>query len=186
MKSSSFYSAARGGFSLVEVSVAIGIFAFVAVGILGLLPAAMKIRADSAQETFAVMIAQQLFASIDAAPSLTNVAVPTGAYSGNPPTMTNNFNEKASIVLGYLTGTSFPFWSYWQDPGSSWTNNGGTGAQIVESAQNNIAAIARLSITNASPADTNLVLVTVEVRSPVSIALSNSRPSVFTTLRARK
>ena len=46
-----------GGFSLVEVTIAIGIFAFVIVGILGLLPAGMRLRADSAADTRAVLIA---------------------------------------------------------------------------------------------------------------------------------
>ena len=49
------------GFSLVEVTVAIGIFAFVVVGVLGLLPTALRMRAESAQETRAVMIATGAF-----------------------------------------------------------------------------------------------------------------------------
>ncbi len=57
------------GFSLVEVTVAIGIFAFVAIGILGLLPAALKQRESSAVEMRAVLIAEELFAGVRAAPS---------------------------------------------------------------------------------------------------------------------
>ena len=174
-----------GGFSLVEVTVAIGIFAFVAVAILGLLPAALKIRAESAQETLGVMIAQQLLASIDAAPSLTNVVFPTGSYKGNPPVTTNNLLNQPT-VMGYLVGTSFPFWHYFNNPGATWTNAGAADSTAVESARNNIGAIARVSVTNASTSLTNLVRVTVEVRAPVSLALSNSRVLTFTTLRARK
>ena len=173
------------GFSLVEVTVAIGIFAFVAVAILGLLPAALKIRAESAQETLGVMIAQQLLSSVDAAQSLTNVVFPTGAYTGSPPVTTNNLNTQPT-VMGYLVGTSFPFWHYYNNPGATWTNAGASDTAAVESARNNIGAIARVSVTNASPTLTNLVRVTVEVRAPVSVALSNSRVLTFTTLRARK
>jgi len=173
------------GFSLVEVTVAIGIFAFVAVAILGLLPAALKIRAESAQETLGVMIAQQLISSVDAAPSLTNVVFPTGAYVGNPPVTTSDLLDRPT-VLGYLVGTSFPFWNYGEAPGATWTNAAASDSEAVKSARNNIGAIARVSVTNASPTMTNLVRVTVEVRAPVSVALSNSRVLTFTTLRARK
>jgi len=173
------------GFSLVEVTVAIGIFAFVAVAILGLFPAALKIRAESAQETLGVMIAQQLLSSVDAAPSLTNVIFPTGAYEGNPPVTTNNLLNQPT-VMGYLVGTSFPFWHYSGNPGATWTNAGAADSDAIDSARNNIGALARVSVTNASPTLTNLVRVTVEVRAPVSLALSNSRVLTFTTLRARK
>lgn len=164
---------------------AIGIFAFVAVAILGLLPAALKIRAESVQETLGVMIAQQLLSSVDAASSLTNVVFPTGAYTGNPPVTTNNLLDQ-STVMGYLVGTSFPFWHYYNNPGATWTNAGAADTAAVESSRNNIGAIARVSVTNASSTLTNLVRVTVEVRAPVSLALSNSRVLTFTTLRARK
>jgi Tfp pilus assembly protein PilV len=178
-------TAARG-FSLVEVTVAIGIFAFVAIGILGLLPAALRLRADSAQDTMAALIAQQLFASVDAAQSFSNVIVPTGTYVGNPATATNNLLS-GPTVMGYLTGTSLPFWHYFQNPGASWTNSGASESQVVESARNDIMTMARLSVvTNIPNAPPKLALVTVEVRSPVSLALSNSRVATFTTLRALK
>jgi len=56
-------SAARsvGGFSLVEVTIAIGLFAFVIVGIIGLFPAALAQRTDAARETRARLIAEQIF-----------------------------------------------------------------------------------------------------------------------------
>lgn len=176
--------ASSPAFSLVEVTVAIGIFAFVAVAILGLLPAAMKLRADSSQETLATMIAQQLIASVDAAPSLSSVTLQTGAYQGNPPTATTNLLT-TTPVLGYLSGTSLPFWIYNENAAASWVNSGASDSEVVKSAANNIATMARLSVvTNGVP--TGLARVTVEVRAPASLALSNSRVVTFTTLRPVK
>jgi type II secretory pathway pseudopilin PulG len=65
-----------GGFSLVEVTIAIGIFAFVIVAILGLFPVALKQRSDSALETRAVLVAQQVFESIRASPSSSSIFLP--------------------------------------------------------------------------------------------------------------
>jgi len=65
-------------FSLVEVTIAIGIFAFVIVGIVGLFPVGVRQREDSALETRAVMISRQIFESIEAAGNLTNVNLAVG------------------------------------------------------------------------------------------------------------
>jgi len=65
-------------FSLVEVTIAIGIFAFVIVGIVGLFPVGVRQREDSALETRAVMIGRQIFESIEAAGNLTNVNLIVG------------------------------------------------------------------------------------------------------------
>ena len=63
---------------MVEVTVAIGIFAFVVVAILGLFPAALRLRTDSALETRAVMIANELFASVRASTNISNVTLRAG------------------------------------------------------------------------------------------------------------
>ena len=171
-----------GGFSLVEVVIAIGIFAFVIVGIVGLFPAALRIRAESALDTRSVMIAQQIMAAVDTAPSLSNVTVPTGAYIGNPATITTNLlNANNPIVLGYASRTTFPYYYYKENPNSSWTNAGGAGAQIADSAVNEITSIARVRATTNNLS--NLAQITIEVRSPASLALSNSRVVTFTTYR---
>jgi Tfp pilus assembly protein PilV len=64
------------GFSLVEVTIAIGIFAFVIVAILGLFPVALRQRSDAALETRAVLVAQQIFESIRSSPSTNRVYLP--------------------------------------------------------------------------------------------------------------
>jgi prepilin-type N-terminal cleavage/methylation domain-containing protein len=173
---------ADSGFSLVEVVIAIGIFAFVIVGIVGLFPAALRIRAESALDTRSVMIAQQLMAAVDTAPSLSNIIVPTGAYTGSPATKTANLLlTNRPIVLGYASRTTFPYWDFNVSPNSSWTNAGGTDTEIVSSARNEITTLARITATTNNL--TNLAQITIEVRSPAALALSNSRVVTFTTYR---
>jgi len=165
-----------GAFSLVEVTVAIGIFAFVAVAILGLMPAALRQRAESALDTRSVLIAEELFASVRASPSVTNVTFRDGPglQSGNNRTV--NLLDRPA-VLGYPSQTTVPYWSFDRSPGGSWTNAGGTDAEVGQSAVNAIEALARLSAARVAG---NLYQVTVEVRSPASLPLTNSRPNIFT------
>jgi len=175
----------QAAFSLVEVAVAIGIFAFVAVGILGLLPTAMKMRAASAQETRATMIAQELFSSILAASSLTNVVVRDG------PGLRVNNNQfidlvNEDVVLGYPPNTTVPYGLWSSDRGNNpdevWTDGSLPGWAV----QNGIQTLARLSATNLPATwSTNLYKVTCEVRTPASLPLENSRPTVFSTYMAR-
>jgi type II secretory pathway pseudopilin PulG len=167
------------GFSLIEVTVAIGIFAFVAVGILGLLPAALKQRADSSRETRGVLIAEELFASVRAAGGITNIIIRDGPglQSRNNRTLSNIVTKPA--VLGYPAQTTVPFWSFDRNPESSWKNAGGSDGEVAESAANEIETLARLSVTNLT---NNLYRVTVETRAPADIPLTNSSPLSFSTL----
>jgi len=55
---------ASGGFSLVEIAVAVGLFAFGVVGVIGLFPAALAQRADAARDTRARLIAEQIFEAL--------------------------------------------------------------------------------------------------------------------------
>lgn len=168
-------------FSLVEVVISIGIFAFVIVGIVGLFPAALRIRAESALDTRAAMIAQQLMAAVDSSSSLTNVVVPTGAYTGNPATRVANLLQTNPTVLGYQSRSTFPFWFYRTTPNSSWLNAGGSDSEIAESAANEITTLVRLTSTTNNLR--NLAQITIEVRSPAALASTNSRIVTFTTLR---
>ena len=116
---------ATRGFSLVEVTVAIGIFAFVAVGILGLLPAAMRIRSDSAQETRAVMIAQEMFSSVFASKGVKAIVIRDGPglTAGNNVEPAANLLE-GSLMLGYPAQSTIPYYmwhsSRGQDPVAAW------------------------------------------------------------------
>jgi uncharacterized protein (TIGR02598 family) len=72
------------GFSLVEVSIALGIVAFALVGIMALFPAAMRSARESQQETRATFIAKQIFADFAASASPTNTFIATGTNLANP------------------------------------------------------------------------------------------------------
>lgn len=174
---------APGGFSLVEVVIAIGIFAFVIVGIVGLFPAALRIRAQSSLDTRATMVAQQMMAAIDSSPSLTNVVIPTGTYTGDPATKTNNLLTAAfPTVLGYQARSTLPYWIYQTSPNASWTNAGAADTDIGDSVrQNQIDVLMRLSASTNNL--TNLAQITIEVRSPAALPLANSRVVTFTTYR---
>jgi len=167
-------------FSLVEVVIAIGIFSFVIVGIFGLLPAALKQRENAAEETYAVLIAEELFAAVRAANGARGVVMRDGPGL----TQQNNVVPAADLtqgplVIGYPTQTTVPFgmWhaSRGNDPDSVW-QNGDLPQWAVE---NGIAALARMSAQQIS---SDLFQVTVEVRLPASLPLTASRPVTFSTL----
>jgi uncharacterized protein (TIGR02598 family) len=52
------------GFSLIEVVLALGIISFAIVGIIGMMPVAMKSAGDSMRETDATLIARRVFAEL--------------------------------------------------------------------------------------------------------------------------
>ena len=167
-------------FSLVEVTIAIGIFAFVVVGVMGLLPAGMRMRADSAAETRGVLISEELFAAVRAAPSLGSVVVRDG------PAMLVRNNQTISItnkvvVIGYPSQTTVPYFLWGGErsdvgtPDSAWVQ----GQMPAGAVANAIDTLARLSATNLGG---GLYRVDVAVRAPASIPLANSRPSTFSTL----
>jgi len=167
-------------FSLVEVTIAIGIFAFVVVGIMGLLPAGMRMRADSAAETRGVLISEELFAAVRAASGVTNVTFRDGPGLRAENNRTRNLLTQ-QVVLGYPAQTTVPYWSFDSSPGASWTNAGGNDAEIRASSVNAIDTLARLSANN-EPGYPGLYQVLVEVRAPASIPLANTRPAIFSTL----
>ncbi len=172
---------AIGGFSLVEVTVAIGIFAFVVVGVLGLLPTALKLRAESAQETRAVLIATELFSSLQASGGATAGILRDG------PGLTSENNVRPpvdlrseAVMLGYPPQTTVPYFLWHSarqmDPQQVWES----GELRADAVDNDIQTLALLT-GEAVPDNPNLMRVTCQVRTPASIPLTNSRPTVFTT-----
>jgi type II secretory pathway pseudopilin PulG len=168
------------GFSLVEVTVAIGIFAFVVVGVLGLLPTALRMRAESAQETRAVLIAQELFSSVFASGGVRSVVMRDGPGL----TAAQNVDPRADLLagpmmIGYPTQTTVPFYmwhsSRGQNPDQIWE----TGALPPDAVRNGIETLARLR-AEPVPNSPDLFKVICEVRSGASLPLSRTRPTTFT------
>lgn len=67
-----------GAFSLIEVTLAIGIVVFALVAILGLLPVAMKSSATNERETQATFIAQNIFSDLASGAAPTNTFIIKG------------------------------------------------------------------------------------------------------------
>jgi type II secretory pathway pseudopilin PulG len=165
----------RDAFSLVEVTIAIGIFAFVVVGVLGLFPTALKMRGDASRETRGVLIARELLSSVAAAPDLSRVVIRDGPGLRadnlvNPPLNLTATNEV--VVVGYPAQTSVPYFLWANSrsnvgsPDDAWFR----GSMPPGALANGIETLARLSarpVTN-SP---GLYQVLVEVRSPASVPL---------------
>ena len=174
------FPARHNGFSLVEVTIAIGIFAFVVVGVMGLLPAGLRMRANSAAETRGVLIAEEMFAAVRASTNLAFVTIRTGPKLNIGDLRTTNILT-SPVVVGFPAQTTMPYYFYgWsQPPGVAWTNAGGSSSEIVASSANAIDTLARLTATKIT---NGLYNVTVEVRAPASIPLANSLPARFSTL----
>jgi len=162
-------------FSLIEVTVAIGIFAFVVVGILGLLPTALKLRAESSQETLAVLIAQEMISSVKAAPSLREVTLRDGPGLQRENNQTLDLTTGQSFVLGYPPQSSVPYWLFRGNGDAAWEN------MPSEASVNDIQTMARLRV-ELSDAGPNLYRITVEVRSPATVPLELTKPISFSTL----
>jgi len=150
----------RDGFSLVEVSIAIGIFAFVVVGIFSMFPAGMRQQVSSAQEALAGQTAQHVMSSIAAAPSLTNVSLVVGR-SGPTNVVFSNVNLLTTpVVLGVGGRDPIPLMPL---AGSAWTN---------PVADPKIQSVVRIAATNLA---TNLYRISIDLAHPAGATNAAAR-----------
>lgn len=164
---------------MIEIVVAIGIFAFVGVGILSLFSVALSARAESSLETKSTIVAQEVFSAIRMSGGLRDAVFRDG------PALESRNNQKVdltrdTVVIGYPADTTVPFgiWhsSRGQDPKSVW-EEGRLEAWAVAN------QITLLACVRAEPTETpSLWRVTCEVRSPASLPLANSEAVSYTTL----
>jgi type II secretory pathway pseudopilin PulG len=161
----------KRAFSLVETVVAIGIFSFVIVGILGLFPAGMKRQAEARAEARARIIAESIFECIKASESLANSKIPSEIE--NPYGLQSRSHLQGTL-LGYAQdGTSI---NYLWPPGSTsdWANGN-------IPANQSITTKARIQVTPV-PDNPNLYQVTVDVGSPANLPENAMQIFSFTTL----
>lgn len=162
----------HAGFSLVEVTVAIGIFAFVVVGILGLFPVALRQRGDSAVETRAALVAKQIFESIESSSSSDRIYLPPLFLMGEEdPDLRNRSIGAFPITLQFgRIGTSAlrPV-----DGDDDWKN--GTNQEGAD-------ALARVLIEPADAANPGLYRATVDFGRPSSLPEEKRRNFSFTKL----
>jgi type II secretory pathway pseudopilin PulG len=177
---------AASAFTLIESVVAIGIFAFVIVGIVGLYGAALDRQRQASFETRAVMISQQILARIRAAASVTNVVMTRGSNPTNEeklfhsanftssPTNTLVFYYKkdGTEISGLLATNDFTNATYSFFPGYD-----------ADGSPQDIVGRARATITTNNTGTTNLYRVTIEVSEPANLPLAARRyTNTFSTL----
>ncbi len=172
MKTSPPDRALPRAFSLVETVVAIGIFAFVIVGILGLFPAAMRQHADAARENLGVQAAQQIMASIAVATNLSDVNIAIG-YGSNR--MVDLANTSAPLVLGFRKSSSVPIWHFRDNPSGAWDSG------VLDAGATEVDTLVRVTVSNSAVL-TNLYQINVDVGYPAARPATNRTIDSFSTL----
>jgi len=169
------------GFSLVEIVVAMGIFAFAAVAILGLYSVALKTRADSTLETRSAIIADEVFNVIAMSGGLGGVLFRDGPALQPRNNQRVNLSGGEKVLLGFVGGTTVPF-GLWhsargQDPQKVWEN----GVTDSWAFSNGIELVALVWATPL-PSGVGLYKVNCSVRTPATLPLAASRSVTYTTL----
>jgi type II secretory pathway pseudopilin PulG len=165
-------------FSLVEVTIAMGLFAFVIVGIIGLFPAALRNRSEAALDTRAAMIAQQIFEGLTASPSLDKALMPDEIEPQRQEEDQGSLAVKdlksGPKILGYAEqGTTV---NNIYDNDSVWAN--GDNSDTVR--QQSIVLMARVAATPLSSLPANRVyLVEVDVSTPPMLPADKRRTRSF-------
>lgn len=174
-----------GGFSLVEVTIAIGLFAFVIVAILSLFSVGLKLRSESALETKSSIIAQELFSSIrgsEGSGGLKNVVFRDGPGLLARNNQSVDFTRGESLVVGFPSSTTIPFglWhsSRGQNPQALWESG-----DLEPWAKNNqIQTLAFVRVTSMpTPQNPRLYQISCDIRSPASLPLNQSKVVSYST-----
>jgi type II secretory pathway pseudopilin PulG len=172
---------AASAFTLIESIVAIGLFAFVIVGIIGLFGSALERQRQASFETRAVMISQQILARIRAASSATNVVFTTGSATNDQSKFfySNNFLQNSSTQAVFYYKKDGTEISGVLQPNSYGSSTFSFAGNRTDSQTNDIVGRARVTFslsgnTNADPLiPTNLHQVTIEVSEPANIPLTS-------------
>jgi type II secretory pathway pseudopilin PulG len=175
-------------FTLVESVVAIGIFAFVIVGIVGLFGASLERQRQASFETRAVMISQQILARLRAAESVTNVVLTRGTDTDEPlqpklfhsanfttspiNTLVFYYKKDGTEISGLLETNNYASDTYSFFPGYD-----------EDLSPEDIVGRAQLTATTNDTGTTNLYRITIEVSEPANLPLAARRyTNTFTTL----
>lgn len=169
------FSSSRGrssGFSLVEVTIAIGIFAFVVVAILGLFPVALKQRSDAALETRGMFVAQQILENIESASSTNAIPLPP-LFD-----MTGSSNNLTFKPLG-----SFPLTMQFARIGTSPLRPvDGTSGWTSGASETDVDALARVRIEPVAGGPNGLYRASVDYGRPASLPEARRKNFTFTKL----
>lgn len=157
----------KQAFSLVEITLALGIISFSLVGILGLFPVAMKSAAESQRQTRAALVAQSVFADLASGSYPTNTFFATGGDFTNP-------SDRTVISLRNAS-TNYIVYSEEGRPVKKVT---AAEFKTADSGTNVLGAI--LMVTPDATA-TNLSRVEVQVEAPMAASQTNRTKYNFVT-----
>ena len=162
-----------GGFSLVEVTIAIGIFAFVIVAILGLFPVALRQRSDAALETRAVLVAQQIFEGIRGSTNTSAIRL--------PPLVLQAKNTNGVRFIASTNLTAFPVLLRYGPKGTTPLSPGAANEWANGSTDSSSDALAQIRIEAVAGA-AGLYRATVGYGRPASLPEAKRKNFTFTKL----
>ena len=113
MKRSSCVPAA---FSLVEVTLALGIAAFCLIAVMGIIPVGVQTNRNATSQTAATNIMAAVVADLRATPTTTNTSLRFGITFGNPRTL--YFDDTGQFTISWSANSRYQLNVTWS--GSNW------------------------------------------------------------------
>ena len=104
------FSHAKGSFSLVELTLALGVASFCLIAIFGLLPVGIRTSQDAISETASASILSAVIADLRATPETTTTSPQFGLNFGSPTTLYFDSNGRSATITTsrYRLTISFP------------------------------------------------------------------------------
>lgn len=105
-----FFSHAKGSFSLVELTLALGVASFCLIAVFGLLPVGIRTSQDAISETASASILSAVIADLRATPGTTTTSPQFGLTFGSPTTLYFDGNGRSATITTsrYRLTISFP------------------------------------------------------------------------------
>lgn len=162
----------NGGFSLVEIVLAMGVFSIAIVAIIGLFPTALNSAQRARAETSAAMVARAIMADLRAHP-FDQARLQNGGSVGNP-TYSNAFSLATA-------GTQFMRYDFGSDGNRLQPRGPANQSQYDNGGPNLGLMIAAIKIT-PDPINRSLSQVEVSVEYPTAAKRENRTAARFVTL----
>jgi hypothetical protein len=143
-------------FSLVEITLAIGVSAFCLIALLGLVPIALKTQHASVQQTTANQV-------------LSQVAADLRASVRYPPGLAQQLNDQQKVLRGHWANVGTPDTLYFTNEGSQ------TGGLTPSNAPAD--AVFRLTLTYLAPPTETTALANIKVTWPAMVDPATGTPA---------
>jgi uncharacterized protein (TIGR02598 family) len=104
------FSHAKGSFSLVELTLALGVASFCLIAVFGLLPVGIRTSQDAISETASASVLSAVMADLRATPETSTTSPQFGLTFGSPTTLyfDNNGRSATSTISRYRLTITFP------------------------------------------------------------------------------